>query len=160
MLPRLCLLSGLIPLVWNSQSPSERTGLCPSLRCRSLQSPVTSGLSSPPYSRYTQIKATHHPLPYRLALASGHPTFLFNDVLCTGTVGLTLFAVSIQLRNLTLACLYVCFPPQKVMVWLMYVMTFCFCLTWQFNQFILLVQALIIYAMDCADFLTTTQVVQ
>ncbi|XP_071344245.1 protein C-mannosyl-transferase DPY19L3 isoform X1 [Trachinotus anak] len=47
---------------------------------------------------------------------------------------------------------------QKVMVWLMYVMTFCFCLTWQFNQFILLVQALIIYTLDCVDFLTTTQV--
>lgn len=47
---------------------------------------------------------------------------------------------------------------QKVMVWLMYVTTFCFCLTWQFNQFILLVQALIIYTLDCADFLTTTQV--
>ncbi|XP_034730770.1 probable C-mannosyltransferase DPY19L3 isoform X2 [Etheostoma cragini] len=47
---------------------------------------------------------------------------------------------------------------QKVIVWLMYVTTFCFCLTWQFNQFILLVQALIIYALDCVDFLTTTQV--
>ncbi|XP_049458580.1 probable C-mannosyltransferase DPY19L3 isoform X2 [Epinephelus fuscoguttatus] len=47
---------------------------------------------------------------------------------------------------------------QKVMVWLMYVTTFCFCLTWQFNQFILLVQALIIYTLDCVDFLTTTQV--
>ncbi|XP_075966380.1 protein C-mannosyl-transferase DPY19L3 [Anarhichas minor] len=47
---------------------------------------------------------------------------------------------------------------QKVMVWLMYVTTFCFCLTWQFNQFILLVQALIIYTLDCGDFLTTTQV--
>uniref|UniRef100_A0A665WC79 Dpy-19 like C-mannosyltransferase 3 n=1 Tax=Echeneis naucrates TaxID=173247 RepID=A0A665WC79_ECHNA len=47
---------------------------------------------------------------------------------------------------------------QQVMVWLMYVMTFCFCLTWQFNQFILLVQALIIYTLDCVDFLTTTQV--
>ncbi|KAL3066039.1 hypothetical protein OYC64_016056 [Pagothenia borchgrevinki] len=47
---------------------------------------------------------------------------------------------------------------QKVMVWLMYVTTFCFCLTWQFNQFILLVQALIIYSLDCLDFLTTTQV--
>ncbi|XP_069030045.1 protein C-mannosyl-transferase DPY19L3 isoform X3 [Embiotoca jacksoni] len=47
---------------------------------------------------------------------------------------------------------------QKVMVWLMYVTTFCFCLTWQFNQFILLVQALVIYTLDCADFLTTTQV--
>ncbi|XP_029982916.1 probable C-mannosyltransferase DPY19L3 isoform X2 [Sphaeramia orbicularis] len=47
---------------------------------------------------------------------------------------------------------------QKVMVWLMYVTTFCFCLTWQFNQFILLVQALIIYTLDCADFLSTTQV--
>ncbi|XP_034039447.1 probable C-mannosyltransferase DPY19L3 isoform X3 [Thalassophryne amazonica] len=47
---------------------------------------------------------------------------------------------------------------QKVMVWLMYVMTFWFCLTWQFNQFILLVQALIIYSLDCMDFITTTQV--
>ncbi|XP_036952018.1 probable C-mannosyltransferase DPY19L3 isoform X2 [Acanthopagrus latus] len=47
---------------------------------------------------------------------------------------------------------------QKVMVWLMYVTTFCFCLTWQFNQFILLVQALVIYTLDCVDFLTTTQV--
>ncbi|MED6239926.1 hypothetical protein ATANTOWER_013259, partial [Ataeniobius toweri] len=46
---------------------------------------------------------------------------------------------------------------QKVMVWLMYVTTFCFCLTWQFNQFILLVQALIIYTLDCVDLLTTTQ---
>ncbi|XP_037835984.1 probable C-mannosyltransferase DPY19L3 isoform X2 [Kryptolebias marmoratus] len=47
---------------------------------------------------------------------------------------------------------------QKVMVWLMYVTTLCFCLTWQFNQFILLVQALIIYTLDCVDLLTTTQV--
>ncbi|KAM9860715.1 protein C-mannosyl-transferase DPY19L3 [Aulostomus maculatus] len=47
---------------------------------------------------------------------------------------------------------------QKLMVWLMYVTTFCFCLTWQFNQFILLVQALIVYMLDCVDFLTTTQV--
>uniref|UniRef100_A0A8P4GDF3 Dpy-19 like C-mannosyltransferase 3 n=1 Tax=Dicentrarchus labrax TaxID=13489 RepID=A0A8P4GDF3_DICLA len=49
-------------------------------------------------------------------------------------------------------------PQLTVMVWLMYVTTFCFCLTWQFNQFILLVQALIIYTLDCVDFLTTTQV--
>ncbi|XP_054626389.1 probable C-mannosyltransferase DPY19L3 isoform X2 [Dunckerocampus dactyliophorus] len=47
---------------------------------------------------------------------------------------------------------------QKVMVWLMYVSTFCFSLTWQFNQFILLVQALIVYTLDCVDLLTTTQV--
>uniref|UniRef100_A0A3B3DYR2 Dpy-19 like C-mannosyltransferase 3 n=1 Tax=Oryzias melastigma TaxID=30732 RepID=A0A3B3DYR2_ORYME len=47
---------------------------------------------------------------------------------------------------------------QKVMVWLMFVTTFCFCLTWQFNQFILLVQALIIYSLDCVDLLTTSQV--
>uniref|UniRef100_A0A7N8YDI0 Zinc finger protein 507 n=1 Tax=Mastacembelus armatus TaxID=205130 RepID=A0A7N8YDI0_9TELE len=47
---------------------------------------------------------------------------------------------------------------QQVLVWLMYVTTFCFCLTWQFNQFILLVQALIIYTLDCVDLLTTTQV--
>ncbi|KAK7913203.1 hypothetical protein WMY93_013414 [Mugilogobius chulae] len=47
---------------------------------------------------------------------------------------------------------------QKVMVWLMYVTTFCFCVTWQFNQFIILVQALIIYTLDCTDFLSTKQV--
>ncbi|KAG7482535.1 hypothetical protein JOB18_023665 [Solea senegalensis] len=47
---------------------------------------------------------------------------------------------------------------QKVMVWLMYVTTFCFCLTWQFNQFILLVQALVIYTLDCLDFITAPQV--
>nr|XP_057932746.1 probable C-mannosyltransferase DPY19L3 [Doryrhamphus excisus] len=46
---------------------------------------------------------------------------------------------------------------QKVMVWLMYVSTFCFSLTWQFNQFILLVQALIIFTLDCVDLLTRTQ---
>uniref|UniRef100_A0A3B5M2T2 Uncharacterized protein n=1 Tax=Xiphophorus couchianus TaxID=32473 RepID=A0A3B5M2T2_9TELE len=46
----------------------------------------------------------------------------------------------------------------KVMVWLMYVTTCCFCLTWQFNQFILLVQALIVYILDIVDLLTTTQV--
>uniref|UniRef100_A0A8C6L6F7 Dpy-19 like C-mannosyltransferase 3 n=1 Tax=Nothobranchius furzeri TaxID=105023 RepID=A0A8C6L6F7_NOTFU len=49
-------------------------------------------------------------------------------------------------------------PQLGVMVWLMYVTTFCFCLMWQFNQFILLVQALVIYSLDCADLLTTTQV--
>ncbi|KAK2919677.1 protein C-mannosyl-transferase DPY19L3 isoform X2 [Channa argus] len=47
---------------------------------------------------------------------------------------------------------------KKVLMWLMYVTTFCFCLTWQFNQFILLVQSLIIYTMDCVDLLTPTQV--
>uniref|UniRef100_A0A3Q0RIC1 Dpy-19 like C-mannosyltransferase 3 n=1 Tax=Amphilophus citrinellus TaxID=61819 RepID=A0A3Q0RIC1_AMPCI len=47
---------------------------------------------------------------------------------------------------------------STVMVWLMYVTTFCFCLTWQFNQFILLVQALVIYTLDCGDFITTAQV--
>uniref|UniRef100_M3ZGH6 Dpy-19 like C-mannosyltransferase 3 n=1 Tax=Xiphophorus maculatus TaxID=8083 RepID=M3ZGH6_XIPMA len=48
--------------------------------------------------------------------------------------------------------------PQLMMVWLMYVTTCCFCLTWQFNQFILLVQALIVYMLDIVDLLTTTQV--
>ncbi|KAM4602898.1 protein C-mannosyl-transferase DPY19L3 [Polymixia lowei] len=47
---------------------------------------------------------------------------------------------------------------QKVMVWLMFVTTFCFCLTWQFNQFILLVQALIVYTLDSLDLIKTTQV--
>ncbi|XP_054916036.1 probable C-mannosyltransferase DPY19L3 isoform X2 [Poeciliopsis prolifica] len=47
---------------------------------------------------------------------------------------------------------------QKVMAWLIYVTTCCFCLTWQFNQFILLVQALIVYILDIVDLLTTTQV--
>uniref|UniRef100_A0A8C1KB23 Dpy-19 like C-mannosyltransferase 3 n=1 Tax=Cyprinus carpio TaxID=7962 RepID=A0A8C1KB23_CYPCA len=48
---------------------------------------------------------------------------------------------------------------QRVVLWLVFVSTFCFCLTWQFNQFVLLVQALIIFTLDCLDFLTTEQVV-
>ncbi|XP_043100093.1 probable C-mannosyltransferase DPY19L3 isoform X2 [Puntigrus tetrazona] len=48
---------------------------------------------------------------------------------------------------------------QRVVLWLVFVSTFCFCLTWQFNQFVLLVQALIIFTMDCLDFLTAEQVV-
>ncbi|XP_061669516.1 probable C-mannosyltransferase DPY19L3 isoform X4 [Syngnathoides biaculeatus] len=47
---------------------------------------------------------------------------------------------------------------QKVMVWLMYVCSLCFCVTWQFNQFIFLVQALVFYTLDCVDVLTTAQV--
>ncbi|XP_061561146.1 probable C-mannosyltransferase DPY19L3 [Phycodurus eques] len=47
---------------------------------------------------------------------------------------------------------------QKVMVWLMYVCSLCFCVTWQFNQFIFLVQALVVYTLDCVDVLTTAQV--
>ncbi|XP_056134366.1 probable C-mannosyltransferase DPY19L3 isoform X3 [Lampris incognitus] len=47
---------------------------------------------------------------------------------------------------------------QKLMVWLMFVTTFSFCLTWQFNQFILLVQVLVLYTLDCLDLITTTQV--
>uniref|UniRef100_A0A8C1U9Z9 Dpy-19 like C-mannosyltransferase 3 n=1 Tax=Cyprinus carpio TaxID=7962 RepID=A0A8C1U9Z9_CYPCA len=48
---------------------------------------------------------------------------------------------------------------QRVVLWLVFVSTFCFCLTWQFNQFVLLVQALIIFTLDCLDFLTKEQVV-
>ncbi|KAM9825660.1 probable C-mannosyltransferase DPY19L3 isoform X1 [Syngnathus typhle] len=47
---------------------------------------------------------------------------------------------------------------QKVMVWLMFVCSLCFCVTWQFNQFIFLVQALVVYTLDCVDVLTTAQV--
>ncbi|XP_019740049.1 probable C-mannosyltransferase DPY19L3 isoform X2 [Hippocampus comes] len=47
---------------------------------------------------------------------------------------------------------------QKVMVWLMYVCSLCFCVTWQFNQFIFLVQAFVIYTLDCVDMLTAAQV--
>uniref|UniRef100_A0A673H1F4 Probable C-mannosyltransferase DPY19L3 n=1 Tax=Sinocyclocheilus rhinocerous TaxID=307959 RepID=A0A673H1F4_9TELE len=43
---------------------------------------------------------------------------------------------------------------QRVVLWLVFVSTFCFCLTWQFNQFVLLVQALIIFTLDCLDFFT------
>ncbi|XP_049573547.1 protein C-mannosyl-transferase DPY19L3 isoform X1 [Syngnathus scovelli] len=47
---------------------------------------------------------------------------------------------------------------QKVMVWLMFVCSLCFCVTWQFNQFIFLVQALVVYTLDCVDVLTAAQV--
>ncbi|XP_051918623.1 probable C-mannosyltransferase DPY19L3 isoform X1 [Hippocampus zosterae] len=46
---------------------------------------------------------------------------------------------------------------QKVMVWLMYVCSLCFCVTWQFNQFIFLVQAFVVYTLDCVDVLTGVQ---
>ncbi|TRY80206.1 hypothetical protein DNTS_017765 [Danionella cerebrum] len=48
---------------------------------------------------------------------------------------------------------------QRVLLWIMFVSTFCFSLTWQFNQFILLVQALIFFTLDCLDFLSAEQVV-
>uniref|UniRef100_A0A8B9RN26 Dpy-19 like C-mannosyltransferase 3 n=1 Tax=Astyanax mexicanus TaxID=7994 RepID=A0A8B9RN26_ASTMX len=47
---------------------------------------------------------------------------------------------------------------QRVVLWLVFVCTLCFCLTWQFNQFILLVQALLIFTLDALDFLTAKQV--
>lgn len=34
----------------------------------------------------------------------------------------------------------------------------CFCVTWQFNQFIFLVQAFVVYTLDCVDMLTAAQV--
>ncbi|KAB5525937.1 hypothetical protein PHYPO_G00145940 [Pangasianodon hypophthalmus] len=46
---------------------------------------------------------------------------------------------------------------QRVVLWLVFVCTLCFCLTWQFNQFILLVQAFLIFTLDSLDFLTTEQ---
>ncbi|XP_030620848.1 probable C-mannosyltransferase DPY19L3 [Chanos chanos] len=47
---------------------------------------------------------------------------------------------------------------QRVVLWFLFVCTFCFCLTWQFNQFVLLVQALVIFTLDCLDFLSPEQV--
>ncbi|KAG5270602.1 hypothetical protein AALO_G00194510 [Alosa alosa] len=47
---------------------------------------------------------------------------------------------------------------QRVVLWLVFVSTFCFCLTWQFNQFILFIQALIFFTLDALDFLSPEQV--
>ncbi|KAL1007129.1 hypothetical protein UPYG_G00082400 [Umbra pygmaea] len=47
---------------------------------------------------------------------------------------------------------------KKVVVWLMYLATLMFCLTWQFNQFIVLIQALIIFTLDGLDLISTEQV--
>ncbi|XP_036400424.1 probable C-mannosyltransferase DPY19L3 [Megalops cyprinoides] len=47
---------------------------------------------------------------------------------------------------------------QKVALWLVFLSTLCFCLTWQFNQFILLVQALIIFGLDCLELISPEQV--
>ncbi|XP_035376811.1 probable C-mannosyltransferase DPY19L3 isoform X1 [Electrophorus electricus] len=47
---------------------------------------------------------------------------------------------------------------QRVLLWLVFVCTLCFCLTWQFNQFILLVQALLIFTLDSLDLLLPEQV--
>ncbi|KAJ8339878.1 hypothetical protein SKAU_G00345110 [Synaphobranchus kaupii] len=47
---------------------------------------------------------------------------------------------------------------QKVVLWLVFLSSLCFCLTWQFNQFILLVQALIIFGLDSLDLISPVQV--
>ncbi|CAL8246701.1 unnamed protein product [Lota lota] len=47
---------------------------------------------------------------------------------------------------------------KRVMVWLVFVTTVCFCLTWQFNQFILLVQALVLFSLDALDLISARQV--
>uniref|UniRef100_A0AAY4ER67 C-mannosyltransferase DPY19L3 n=1 Tax=Denticeps clupeoides TaxID=299321 RepID=A0AAY4ER67_9TELE len=47
---------------------------------------------------------------------------------------------------------------QRVVLWLIFLSTFCFCLMWQFNQFILFVQALVIFALDGLDLITHKQV--
>ncbi|XP_063044863.1 probable C-mannosyltransferase DPY19L3 isoform X2 [Engraulis encrasicolus] len=47
---------------------------------------------------------------------------------------------------------------QRVVLWLVFVSTFCFCLTWQFNQFVLFIQALVFFTMDALDFLSAEQV--
>ncbi|XP_076854411.1 protein C-mannosyl-transferase DPY19L3 isoform X2 [Brachyhypopomus gauderio] len=47
---------------------------------------------------------------------------------------------------------------QTVLLWLVFVSTLCFGLTWQFNQFILLVQALLVFTLDSLDFLSSEQV--
>ncbi|KAI1889947.1 hypothetical protein AGOR_G00168160 [Albula goreensis] len=46
---------------------------------------------------------------------------------------------------------------QKVALWLVFLSSLCFCLTWQFNQFILLVQALLIFGLDCLDLISPEQ---
>ncbi|KAG9352524.1 hypothetical protein JZ751_020938, partial [Albula glossodonta] len=46
---------------------------------------------------------------------------------------------------------------QKVALWLVFLSSLCFCLTWQFNQFILLVQALLIFGLDCLDLISHEQ---
>ncbi|XP_061101595.1 probable C-mannosyltransferase DPY19L3 [Conger conger] len=47
---------------------------------------------------------------------------------------------------------------QKVVLWLVFLSSLCFCLTWQFNQFILLVQALIVFGLDSLDLVPPEQV--
>ncbi|KAJ3594242.1 hypothetical protein NHX12_006573, partial [Muraenolepis orangiensis] len=46
---------------------------------------------------------------------------------------------------------------QRVTVWLIFVTTVCFCLTWQFNQFILLLQTLALFSLDAVDIIPARQ---
>ncbi|KAJ3592918.1 hypothetical protein NHX12_005256 [Muraenolepis orangiensis] len=48
--------------------------------------------------------------------------------------------------------------PSIGQVWLMFVTTVCFCLTWQFNQFILLLQTLALFSLDAVDIIPARQV--
>lgn len=47
---------------------------------------------------------------------------------------------------------------QRVVLWLVFVSTFCFCLTWQFNQFVLFIQAFIFFTLDTLGFLSPEQI--
>uniref|UniRef100_A0A8C9S374 Dpy-19 like C-mannosyltransferase 3 n=1 Tax=Scleropages formosus TaxID=113540 RepID=A0A8C9S374_SCLFO len=46
---------------------------------------------------------------------------------------------------------------QKVALWQVFLATLCFCLTWQFNQFIILIQALVVFSLDCLNFIPAKQ---
>ncbi|XP_015224035.1 protein C-mannosyl-transferase DPY19L3 isoform X1 [Lepisosteus oculatus] len=47
---------------------------------------------------------------------------------------------------------------QKLVLSLIFISTLCFSLTWQFNQFILLIQAFVFFSLDCLDLAVPRQV--
>ncbi|XP_053557682.1 probable C-mannosyltransferase DPY19L3 isoform X2 [Bombina bombina] len=47
---------------------------------------------------------------------------------------------------------------EKMTMFLVFISTFIFSLTWQFNQFVLLIQALVLFVLDCVDLIPTAKV--
>lgn len=50
------------------------------------------------------------------------------------------------------------FSPQRLALLAIFVSTFLFSLTWQFNQFVVLLQALVLFTLDSLDLLPALKV--
>ncbi|KAF4793538.1 hypothetical protein TURU_110042 [Turdus rufiventris] len=60
-------------------------------------------------------------------------------------------------QEVFLSILYRILPIQRLTLMAVFIATFLFSLTWQFNQFMMLIQALALFILDCLDMLPTAK---